>query len=62
MVRKGTYSLPHIKLYRSLYGFTEKDFPNSFYAEHHTLTLPLYPTMTTEEQEYVIDTLYELFK
>jgi len=62
MVRKGTYSLPHVKLYRSLYGFTEKDFPNSFYAEHHTLTLPLYPTMTTEEQEYVIDTLYELFK
>ena len=62
MVRKGTYSLPHIKLYRSLYGFTEKDFPNSFYAEHHTLTLPLYPTMTTEEQDYVIDTLYELFK
>jgi len=38
------------------------DFPGAKYANEHYLTLPLYPTMSDEEQDWVIAVLYEAMK
>jgi UDP-4-amino-4-deoxy-L-arabinose-oxoglutarate aminotransferase len=41
--------------YRERYGYASKDFPVSYEWGEGVLTLPLYPSLTDEEQQYVID-------
>ena len=36
-------------------GYKSGDFPNSEYATKHTIALPIYPELTTEMQDYVIE-------
>ncbi len=38
-------------------GYKSGDFPNSEYATKHTIALPIYPELTTEMQDYVVDKL-----
>jgi dTDP-4-amino-4,6-dideoxygalactose transaminase len=40
-------------------GYLPGDFPNSEYAATHTIALPIYPELTTEMQDYVIEKLAE---
>jgi dTDP-4-amino-4,6-dideoxygalactose transaminase len=40
-------------------GYLQGDFPNSEYAATHTIALPIYPELTTEMQDYVIEKLAE---
>lgn len=56
-IRQGTHSVPHLGYYRQKYGYTDADFPNSFKAEKQTMTIPLFATMTDEEQRFVIQSL-----
>jgi UDP-4-amino-4-deoxy-L-arabinose-oxoglutarate aminotransferase len=43
--------------YSKKYGYKENDFPTSFSWGNGTLSIPLFPGMTTSEQDYVIDVL-----
>lgn len=48
------------KYYRDKYGFTSRDFPVSVEWGSSTLSLPLFPGLTKEEQDYVIAKVIEI--
>ena len=52
--RQGTHAVHTLGLYRERFGFRSEDFPNAALAENLSITLPLYPQMTDEEQDYVV--------
>jgi perosamine synthetase len=58
--RQGTHAPVLRKLYRERFGIDPAAFPNAVLAEKLSLALPLYPQMTDEEQERVIDALREI--
>ena len=43
--------------YSNKYGFSGNEFPSSFSWGNGTLSIPLFPEITTQEQSYVIDVL-----
>jgi len=47
-------SVPTLTYYRQKYGYTADDFPVSSEWGEGTITLPLFPSLTAEEQDYVI--------
>ncbi|MDX1523006.1 MAG: DegT/DnrJ/EryC1/StrS family aminotransferase, partial [Anaerolineae bacterium] len=55
--RQGTHAPVILGYYAEKYGLTAEQFPNAYLADRLSLTLPLYPQMTTAEQSYVVDTL-----
>ena len=59
--RQGTHAPVLQGFYRQKYAIAPEAFPNSTIADRLSLTLPLYPGMTAEEQAYVIDELAEAF-
>jgi dTDP-4-amino-4,6-dideoxygalactose transaminase len=46
-----------LNYYSNKYGYSAKDFPTSSSWGEGTLTIPLFPGITTQEQDYVIDVL-----
>ena len=38
-------------------GYKKGDFPKSEYAAQHTLALPIYPELTTDMQDYIIQAI-----
>ena len=58
--RQGTHAPVLRTLYRERFGIDPAAFPNAVLAEKLSLALPLYPQMTDEEQERVIDALREI--
>ena len=49
----GTYAQHSQPSFRG-YGYKPGDLPNSFYAQEHSLTLPLYGSMIEKEINYVV--------
>ena len=43
-------------------GYKSGDFPNSEYAAKHTIALPIYPELTIEMQDYVIEKIGEFYE
>lgn len=60
--RQGTHAPVLQGFYRQKYAIAPEAFPNSAIADRLSLTLPLYPGMTAEEQGYVIDELADAFE
>ena len=52
----------HLMPYYREFGYKEGDFPNSEKYYKHCISLPMYPTLTEEEQEYVINKVKEFYK
>jgi UDP-4-amino-4-deoxy-L-arabinose-oxoglutarate aminotransferase len=50
-------SVTSMNFYKSKYGFSGTEFPNSLKWGEGTLSIPLFPGMTEVEQEYVIEVL-----
>ena len=50
-------SVPTMSFYLKKYGFSGREFPTSLSWGNATLSIPLFPGITAQEQEYVIDVL-----
>ena len=50
-------SVPTLKYYRERYGYGPNDHIHAHRWGEGTISLPLYPTLKSDEQEYVIETL-----
>jgi perosamine synthetase len=55
--RQGTHALVTTGYYSRKYRLREKGFPSAVMAERLSIALPLYPDMTDEEQDLVVEEL-----
>jgi dTDP-4-amino-4,6-dideoxygalactose transaminase len=53
-------ALPNLPAYSYL-GYTEKDFPVASEYQSQILSLPMYPELTTEMLEHVVDSIKKFF-
>lgn len=51
----------HLMPYYKQFGWKEGDMPKAEKYYKHCISLPMYPTLTNEEQTYVIDTIKSFF-
>lgn len=51
----------HLMPYYRQFGWEEGDFPNAEKYYKHCLSLPMFPTLTPSEQDYVIDSICNYF-
>ena len=52
-------SVPDLTYYREKYGYRPDSFPVSYEWGAGTLTLPLYPALETDKQDWVISSMLE---
>jgi perosamine synthetase len=55
--RQGTHAPVLLEYYATKYGLRPEDFPRSWFADRLSLSLPLFPQMTDEEQATVCEAL-----
>jgi perosamine synthetase len=55
--RPGTHAVHRLGYYQDKYNLAAEQFPNACVAEDTSITLPLFPGMTADEQQQVVDTL-----
>ncbi|WP_420965104.1 DegT/DnrJ/EryC1/StrS family aminotransferase [Bradyrhizobium sp. B120] len=53
--RPGTHAVHRLGYYKNKYGLRPEQFPNAALAEDTTITLPIFPNMTEEDQRQVVD-------
>jgi len=53
--RQGTHALHTLGYYSRRYELTTEDYINSYAADRLSIAIPLYASMSEEEQEYVIE-------
>jgi len=51
---QGSQSIPTIRYYRAKYGWNAEDYPMALIADHGTACLPIYPSLSADDQEAVI--------
>jgi len=52
----------HLQPYYQQLGFKHGDFPHAEHFYENAITLPLYPGLTEDEQQTVVDALFEVLK
>jgi len=55
--RPGTHAAHQLGYYRDKYGLAPEAFPNAVLAEDTSITLPIFPGMTEDQQEFVASKL-----
>ena len=55
--RPATHAVHMLTYYREKYELKPEDFPNAYLANDCSISLPLFHGMTSEEQDYVIQTV-----
>jgi perosamine synthetase len=55
--RPGTHAVHRLGYYRSKYDLAADDFPNAALCEDTTITLPIFPGMTEDDQATVVGVL-----
>ena len=60
--RQGTHAVHTLGAYRERCGLRPEDLPNALLAERLSLALPLFPTMTDAEQDYVVERLDAMWR
>ncbi|MDD4672218.1 MAG: UDP-4-amino-4,6-dideoxy-N-acetyl-beta-L-altrosamine transaminase [Bacteroidales bacterium] len=55
------YIPAHLMPYYREFGWKEGDMPNAENYYRHCISLPMYPTLTDEEQQYVIETINKFY-
>lgn len=61
-VRQGTHAVHGLSLYRDRYQTKPKDFIKAWAAEHLSLALPLYVTLSENQQDQIINAVKRFFK
>ncbi|MCW2120271.1 UDP-4-amino-4,6-dideoxy-N-acetyl-beta-L-altrosamine transaminase [Flavobacterium sp. 7A] len=51
----------HLMPYYRQFGWKEGDMPNAENYYKHCISLPMYPTLTAEEQQFVITSIHEFY-
>ena len=60
--RQGTHAVTLQNYYRDKYKIKDEDYRNACFADKLTITLPLYPQITEEEQQYVVENIKREFE
>jgi dTDP-4-amino-4,6-dideoxygalactose transaminase len=55
--RPGTHAVHRLGYYVKKYAIAAEEFPNATIAEDTTITLPIFPGMTDDQQDYVVEHL-----
>jgi perosamine synthetase len=55
--RPGTHAVHRLGFYAGKYGLKPEQFPNAVMAEDATITLPIFPGMTDQDQQKVVQVL-----
>ena len=55
--RPGTHAVHRLGYYATKYGIRPEAYPNACDGEDLTITLPLFPGMSDQQQSEVVDTL-----
>ncbi len=58
--RPATHALHMLSFYKNKYTLRPEDYPNAYFANHCSISLPLFHGMTEEEQIYVINNVVEI--
>lgn len=57
------YPLPlHVQSPAKAYGYLEDDFPTAMALSKRILSLPLYPEMTDEQQDFVVESIEDFYR
>jgi dTDP-4-amino-4,6-dideoxygalactose transaminase len=60
--RPGTHAVHRLGYYAHRYGLRPEQYPNACAAEDTTITLPLFPGMTSSDQESIVSSLSAALK
>ena len=60
--RPGTHAVHRLGFYAKKYGYRPADFPNGLLCVDTTITLPIFPGMTDDDQDKVVDAVVDALR
>lgn len=55
---QGAQAMATIDFYQNKYGWDPQNYPNALWADRASIALPIYPDLTMDEQEHVIQSIF----